>query len=209
MHRERENPRRRWTWLGACAAVALTAGCQKMNTGGRLRPYQPDAFFANGSVAQLPVAGTVPHDEPLGDEAFLQGTKAGIPVQQIPVPVTEALLRRGRQRFEIFCSPCHSIVGDGQGMIVHRGLSAPPSYHIDRLRNAPAGHFFDVITHGYGAMFSYADRVPVADRWAIVGYIRALQRSQHARYSDLPPALQQAVQKEGPVAPEAPGGSEE
>jgi mono/diheme cytochrome c family protein len=110
-------------------------------------------------------------------------------VQNIPVPITMQLLTRGRDRYEIYCSVCHNSTGDGQGMIVRRGFTAPPSYHGDRLRDAPAGHFFDVITHGYGAMFSYADRVGIADRWAIIAYIRALQKSQHVRYHELPAEL--------------------
>src|SRR5205823_15043450 len=94
---------------------------------------------------------------------------------------------RGRQRFEINCSPCHGRTGQGNGMIVQRGFPAPPSYHIDRLRQAPVGHFYDVITQGYGIMYSYAERVAPADRWAIAAYIRALQLSQHATLADLSP----------------------
>lgn len=170
------------------------AGCQKMNQNGRVRPYQPDSFFSNGSSARMPVHGTVPRSRLIGDEAFVQGTRNGVVVQEIPVPITMSLLKRGRERFEINCSPCHSFAGDGDGMIVRRGFTAPPSYHSDRLRNAPAGHFFDVITHGYGAMYSYADRVDVSDRWAIIAYIRALQKSQHARLSELPPELRQRIE---------------
>jgi mono/diheme cytochrome c family protein len=96
-----------------------------------------------------------------------------------------ALLRRGQERFNIYCSPCHSPVGDGDGMVARRGFPHPPSYHIDRLRNAPDRYLFDVITQGHGVMRSYADRVPADDRWAIVAYIRALQLSQYARLEDL------------------------
>jgi len=103
-----------------------------------------------------------------------------------PPPVTLALLERGQQRFRIYCTPCHSELGDGHGMIVQRGFPPPPSYHIDRLRAAPVEHFYDVITHGYGAMYSYANRVQPADRWAIAAYIRALQLSQHASIDDVP-----------------------
>lgn len=104
-----------------------------------------------------------------------------------PPPVTLALLQRGQQRFHIFCTPCHSEIGDGHGMIVQRGFPAPPSYHIERLRRAPVAHFYDVITNGYGAMYSFAYRVQPADRWAIAAYIRALQRSQDAKLADLSP----------------------
>ena len=105
-------------------------------------------------------------------------------------PVTLALLERGQERFRIYCTPCHSELGDGHGMIVQRGFPPPPSYHIDRLRQAPVQHFYDVITNGYGAMYSFAERVQPADRWAIAAYIRALQRSQNAKLADVPPDQQ-------------------
>jgi mono/diheme cytochrome c family protein len=105
-----------------------------------------------------------------------------------------ALLERGRQRFDIYCAPCHSKVGDGRGMIVERGFPQPPSYYIERLEKAPNQHFCDVITNGYGAMYSYADRVAPEDRWAITGYIRALQASASAQIADVPPDKRQALQ---------------
>ena len=125
-----------------------------------------------GPSHRLPPAGTVARDD------------APAPT---PPPVTAALLARGQQRFNIYCAPCHDRVGDGNGMIVQRGFPHPPSYHIDRLRQAPSQHFYDVITNGYGVMYSYADRVEPQDRWAIVAYIRALQLSQNARIDDVPP----------------------
>jgi mono/diheme cytochrome c family protein len=111
-----------------------------------------------------------------------------------PLPITTATLRRGRERFDIYCSPCHSQAGDGDGMVVRRGFPAPPSYHTDRLRRAPDAHFFSVITEGYGAMYSYADRIAPEDRWAIVAYIRALQLSQHARIDDVPAERRAALE---------------
>ena len=105
-----------------------------------------------------------------------------------PPPVTLALLERGQERYRIYCTPCHSELGDGRGMIVQRGFPAPPSFHIDRLRAAPPQYFYDVITQGHGVMYAFADRVQPADRWAIAAYIRALQRSQHASLADVPPA---------------------
>ena len=111
----------------------------------------------------------------------------------MPGPVTMALLERGQQRFHIFCTPCHSELGDGHGMIVQRGFSPPPSYHSDRLRNAPPQHFYDVITNGYGAMYSFAQRVPPPDRWAIASYIRALQVSQDQKVADLTDAERAAL----------------
>jgi mono/diheme cytochrome c family protein len=111
-----------------------------------------------------------------------------------PPPVTLALLERGQQRFDIYCAPCHSRVGDGHGMIVQRGFPSPPSYYIERLREAPVQHFYDVITHGYGAMYPYAARVEPSDRWAIIAYIRALQASETTQLADVPPDQRQKLQ---------------
>ncbi len=111
-----------------------------------------------------------------------------------PPPVTLALIERGQQRFDIYCAPCHSRVGDGHGMIVQRGFPSPPSYYIERLREAPVQHFYDVITHGYGAMYPYAARVEPADRWAIIAYIRALQASETSQLADVPPDQRQNLQ---------------
>jgi hypothetical protein len=108
-------------------------------------------------------------------------------VETFPFPITRQVLERGRDRYNIYCTPCHDYTGSGRGMIVQRGFPPPPSYPIERLRQAPVGHFFDVITNGYGAMYSYKARIPPADRWAIVAYIRALQMSQHATLEDVPP----------------------
>jgi mono/diheme cytochrome c family protein len=107
------------------------------------------------------------------------------------------MIERGQQRYNIYCSPCHSRTGDGRGMIVQRGFPPPPSFHDQRLRDAPAGHFFNVITKGYGAMYSYASRIPVDDRWAIVAYIRALQLSQHATIDDVPAKERARLEDEG------------
>src|SRR5438067_9614077 len=114
-------------------------------------------------------------------------------VTQLPVSLTPQLLARGRERYDIYCSMCHGRTGNGNGMIVQRGFPVPPSYHIDRLRNAPIGHFYDVITNGYGVMYSYAARVEPADRWAIAAYIRALQLSHDAKFDELPPDDQGAL----------------
>ncbi|HZL91527.1 MAG TPA: cytochrome c, partial [Pirellulaceae bacterium] len=119
------------------------------------------------------------------DEAFYSGRSQGKLVADVPVEITRELLLRGQDRFNIFCSPCHARTGMGNGMIVQRGFRKPPSYHSERLRSAPAGHFFDVMTHGFGAMPSYA-RIEPQDRWAIVAYIRVLQLSQNATIDDVP-----------------------
>lgn len=156
-------------------ALALLAGCEQrreMADQPKFHAYGASGLFTNGKAARPRIRDTVAMDDP----------SAPVPEP----PVTLALLKRGRQRFDIFCAPCHGPVGDGRGRIVERGFPAPPSYHIDRLRQAPDQHFYDVITHGYGAMYSYASRVPPPDRWAIIAYIRALQLSQHASLADVP-----------------------
>lgn len=139
-----------------------------------------------GVVALVPPAGPVSGVDTQG-KPLAQGGAAAAPGFANPLPITPALLQRGHDRFNIYCAPCHSRAGDGDGMIARRGFPAPPSYHTARLRNAPDSHFYQVITHGYGVMYPYADRVSPHDRWAIVAYIRALQLSQHAPASKLTP----------------------
>jgi mono/diheme cytochrome c family protein len=139
----------------------------------RYDTYSKADIFPNGSSAQQPPDGTV-RQSALAYQAALTN----------PPKVDQALLQRGKQQFEIFCAPCHGFDGDGDGMVVRRGFPAPPSYHSAALMKAPASHFIDVITNGYGVMYSYADRVAPADRWAIVAYIRALQLSKHASLAD-------------------------
>jgi mono/diheme cytochrome c family protein len=153
-----------------------------------LRTFEGTDQFANGTSAQHSPAHTVARRAPPPNGVVATGRRDDAPVAEIPVPLTPALLARGRERFNAYCAPCHGEDGYGRGIVVRRGFPAPPSYHEQRLRDAPAGHFFDVITHGYGVMYSYSDRVAVPDRWAIVAYIRALQRSQHATLADVPAA---------------------
>ncbi len=166
--------------------LLLLAGCeQDMAHQPRYDPQEASRQFADGASARTPVEGTVARDADLSP-----------PLEKIPRPVTMATLERGRQRFDIFCSPCHGRTGDGHGIVVQRGFPAPPTYHQDRLRKAPDSHFYDVISHGYGAMYSYAARVPPADRWAIVAYIRALQVSRHAPAAVLSEALRARLNAE-------------
>jgi len=134
------------------------------------------------------------HSAP-GDEGRFTGLTNGILVAQLPVKLTLPLLQRGQERYDIYCAVCHGATGDGQGEVVQRGYPAPPTYHSDRLRNAPIGHFYDVITNGYGVMYSYASRVEPDDRWAIASYIRALQLSQQAPVNDLSPDEKQKLEK--------------
>jgi mono/diheme cytochrome c family protein len=171
------------------AALALVVGCrQDMHDQPRYKPLAASAFFRDGQSARPLIADTVARghlDEDV--ELFTGKTAGGKLVDVFPIPVDADVLKRGRARFEIYCSPCHDRTGSGHGMVVRRGFKAPPSYHIDRLRQAPVGHFFDVMTNGFGAMPDYRSQVPVADRWAIVAYIRALQRSQQGTLADVPP----------------------
>ncbi|MGN6790310.1 MAG: c-type cytochrome [Rhodanobacteraceae bacterium] len=152
-------------------------------------PYSAGALAGTtsgrmGRVARVPPAGPVSGVDAHGKPLARAGAAAS-PGYSNPLPITPQLLARGRQRFDIYCAPCHSRAGDGDGMIAERGFPHPPSYHTAALRNAPESHFYQVITHGYGVMYPYADRISPHDRWAIVAYIRALQLSQHAPRSDL------------------------
>jgi mono/diheme cytochrome c family protein len=159
--------------------VLLVAGCGQnltMSDQQKYHEYERASLFRNGQVLQTSPAGTVRRDAQPGN-VFTQKP-----------PMSLALVERGRERFDIFCAPCHGPGGDGDGMIVQRGMPRPPSYHDPRLVAAPDAHFVDVITNGYGAMYSYADRVAPADRWAITAYIRALQRSRTGTIADVPPS---------------------
>ena len=177
--------------LAALALLFVCAGCrQDMHVQPRYNPYDPTDFFGDGQSARLPVPGTVARgDLTLGPEELLYtGKLNGQPSEAFPFPVTKEIVERGRERFNVFCSPCHGFSGDVDGMIVQRGLRHPPSFHEDRLRTAAAGHFFDVITNGFGVMYPYGYRVPPRDRWAIIAYIRALQLSRQVQIADVPDA---------------------
>lgn len=168
--------------------LTFTAGCRRdMFIQPSSQPLEHSSFFQDNQMASRPLP---PHTVARGhldeDEAFYTGKIGNNLVTTLPFPVTREVLLRGQERFNIYCSPCHGRTGEGNGMIRQRGFPAPPSYHIDRLRQAPIGHFFDVITHGYGIMYSYAARVEPQDRWAIAAYIRALQLSRDAKIGDVP-----------------------
>ncbi|HET6628148.1 MAG TPA: cytochrome c [Woeseiaceae bacterium] len=151
------------------AAASLGACSQQMDDQPKYEAYEAAPAFPGNASARPPPPGTVP-----------RGAAPEPVTEQNPYPVTLALLERGRARFDIFCAPCHGRAGDGRGMIVQRGFPAPPSYHTARLRAVSDRHIYEVITDGYGVMYSYAARVPEADRWAIIAWIRALQLSRHA-----------------------------
>jgi hypothetical protein len=185
-----------WT-LAAAAILLVCSGCRlDMHVQPRYNPYDPTDFFNDGQSARMPVAGTVSRsDLTLGpNELLYTGKLNGEVATGFPFPITREILDRGRERFNINCSPCHGLAGDGDGMIVQRGFRRPPTFHDDRLRNIPVGYFFQVITNGFGVMYPYGYRVTPRDRWAIISYIRALQLSRQVSISDLPPADQQKLQ---------------
>ncbi|HEX6976440.1 MAG TPA: cytochrome c [Vicinamibacterales bacterium] len=168
-------------------SVMALAGCrQDMHNQPKYRGLRPSTFFADGSSARPLVEGTVARGTLQDDEAFFTGKVSNVDVKELPIAVDEALLNRGQERFNIYCTPCHDKTGGGNGMVVQRGYRQPPSFHIDRLRQADAGHFFDVMTNGFGMMPDYKAQVDARDRWAIIAYIRALQLSQHAATADIP-----------------------
>ncbi|MDX2154569.1 MAG: cytochrome c [Bryobacteraceae bacterium] len=159
----------------------LTLGCRiDMHDQPRYEPYQKGRLFADGRASRDLPEGTVARGQLVSNANASQGDAGLAAAKTIPFPVTKQVLDRGQERFNIFCSPCHGYAGEGNGMIVQRGFSAPPSYYSDRVRNETVGHYYDVITNGFGAMYSYASRVPPADRWAIAAYIRALQATRPA-----------------------------
>lgn len=154
-------------------------------------PLGENTLYPDGQMSRPLLAGTIARGKIRKDDAFFTGAKDGKWLKDLPVPLTKKLLLRGQERYNAYCSPCHGQVGDGNGMIANRGfkLKRPVgNYHTDRLREMPAGHFYDVITNGYGAMYSYASRIEPADRWAIVAYIKALQLSQNAPVAAADPA---------------------
>ena len=181
-------PRLRLLALASLAAAALLlAGCRlDMHVQPKYLPYEPTDFFADGRSERQPVPGTVARGQLRLDELMFTGRENGVVADKFPFPITKADLDRGRERYNVYCTPCHDYTGSGRGMIVQRGFPQPPSYHIQRLRDAPAGHFFEVITNGFGAMYSYAARVDPADRWRIAAYIRVLQLSRNAKIGDVP-----------------------
>jgi mono/diheme cytochrome c family protein len=169
-------------------AMLVLAGCrQDMHDQPHLKPFARSDFYTDLRSARPPVDGTVARGELREDSYFYTGKLGNDPGDYMPFPVTAELLARGQQRYDIYCAPCHSRVGDGNGVIPARGFPRkPPSFHIERLRKAPLGYFFDVITNGFGSMPDYASPVAPRDRWAIVAYIRALQLSQAATSADVP-----------------------
>src|SRR6266581_5200095 len=193
--------------IAACAAAAflLSGGCrylkQDMANQPKNKPLSPSDFFEDGRSERPLLENTVARGSLADDALFVPRDS-----NAFPLPVNRELLDRGQERYGIFCTRCHGLQGDGNGMIAMRGMKHPPSFHQDRLRQAPNGYFYDNITNGFGAMYGYSAQIPPRDRWAIIAYIRALQLSRNAIVSDLPAELQQRLSPSG-VAGDIPGGA--
>jgi mono/diheme cytochrome c family protein len=196
--------------LSTALLLALSACRQEMYDQPRYKPLGKSDFFADERQSRPLVEGTVARGMLREDARFYTGKNGAALVTVFPLPVTRPLLDRGRQRYDIFCAPCHDRTGAGNGMVVRRGYRPPPSFHIDRLRQQAVGYFFDIITNGLGAMPDYAAQIPPEDRWAIVAYVRALQLSQDARVADVPTGdrakldFPQAAAAPEPASPEYP-----
>jgi mono/diheme cytochrome c family protein len=173
--------------LAACNPIRQDMANQPKN-----RPLSPSAFFPDGRSERPLVENTVAHGSIADDELVVAKDSNAFPLR-----LTADLLERGKQRYGIFCSPCHGLQGDGNGMAAVRGMKHPPSYHQDRLRNSPNGYYFDVVTNGFGGMLGYSAQIPPQDRWAIIAYVRALQLSRNAKASDLPADLRQKLDAGG------------
>jgi hypothetical protein len=199
------------------ASLVLLSGCdeylrQDMANQPKNKALSPSDFFADGRSERPLVENTVARGSLANDEFALPKDS-----NNFPLPVNEETLLRGEERYKIFCTPCHGIQGDGNGMIAMRGMKHPPSLHMDRLRQSPTGYYYDVISNGFGAMYGYNAQIPPRDRWAIIAYIRALQLSRNAHVADLPADLREKVNKAGVVGSEKktenkkdmPGGASE
>ena len=179
----------KWTsrLIPISAMILLQAGCrQDMHDQPKYKPLAVSKFFADGRAARPIPENTVARGELNDYDSFHTGASNGDFMDTIPLQITEAVLRRGQERFDIFCSPCHGRLGDGNGMIAQRGFKAPANLQSDRVREASPGYIFQVISNGYGAMPDHRDQIPVEDRWAIVAYIRALELSRRSTLADVP-----------------------
>ncbi len=203
LSRSPRTARRHAVWAPAILALVALVGCHRdMYDQPRLEPLEKNTFFDDGRSSRPLVEGVVEYGAIDPTSVLLTGKVNGQLTDELPpeFKLDAALLKRGEQRFNIFCSNCHGLSGDGDGMIVLRGYRKPPTYHSERLRGAPIGHFFDVATNGFGVMPSYASQVPVADRWAIAAYIRALQLTQYAKLDDLPEAERRQLENQPTAA---------
>ncbi len=169
---------------------------QEMYNQSRFEPLEKNSFFSDNRSSRPWIKGTVARGHLRIDAHLYTGIVDGKPAETFPFPITRDVILRGRERYNIYCSPCHGYEGDGRGMVVRRGMKQPPSYHIERLQNETPGYFFDVMTNGFGAMYSYASRIKPRDRWAIIAYVQALQLSQNATLDDVPADVRQRLENE-------------
>jgi len=188
---------RLFTGLALAACGLLLAGCQirqDMADQPKYKPLTPSSFFADGRSERTAPDNTVPRGALEDDALFVPKDSNAFPLE-----LTPQVMQRGKDRYAIFCTPCHGIQGDGNGMVSMRGMKHPPTYHQDRLRQVPNGYLYDVITNGFGGMLSYSAQIPPRDRWAIVAYVRALQLSRNAPVSELPADLRDKLNAGGAV----------
>ena len=180
--------------IASCVVLFGAACRQDMHDQPKAKPQSKSAFFVDGRTGRLPVDGTVARGELREDDHLYRGKVDGVFVTTFPFKIDAAIMERGRERYNIYCTPCHGATGLGNGMVIQRGFKVPAaSHHIERLRVAPVGYWFDVITNGFGVMFGYAAQIPVKDRWAIIAYVRALQLSRNATAEDIPAAEREAL----------------
>jgi mono/diheme cytochrome c family protein len=184
---------RRVAMAAALGSMSLLTACGirlDMHDQPKFKPLRENDFYADGRASRPVVDGTVARGQLANDELFYTGKVNGQEADQFPYPVTQSLVEHGRERFNIYCAPCHSRIGDGNGMIVQRGFKKPPDYTEDRLMKIPVGHFVNVMTNGYGSMSEYKSQVSISDRWAIAAYIRALQLARKGTAADVPAGAQ-------------------
>ena len=184
-------------FLGLCASASFffLSGCQlkqDMAHQPKARPLSPTEFFDDGRSERPLLENTVARGALADDALFVPKDS-----NDFPLPVNQELLERGQERYQIFCTPCHGLQGDGNGLIAMRGMKHPPSYHQDRLRQVPSGYLYDVVTNGFGAMLGYSAQIPPRDRWAIIAYVRALQLSRNAHVADLPGDVREKLKAGG------------
>jgi mono/diheme cytochrome c family protein len=188
----------RFAWVryaGLLLCVVVIAACRNgMEVQPRYDPLEASLFFDNGMSARLLVPNTVARGQLREDSHLYAGQVAGRPAEDFPFAITSEVMARGQERYNIYCTPCHGYAGYGDGIVVQRGFTPPPSLHEERMRLLPAGHIFGVITNGIGAMYSYGDRITPEDRWAIIAYIKALQLSQNATMEQVPAEEQAALE---------------
>lgn len=184
-----------WRMAALLLCALVIVGCNNgMEDQPKFEPLEASTFFGDGMSARPLVANTVARGQLRADTHLYAGQVEGRQAEEFPFAVTDEVMARGHERYNIYCTPCHGYAGYGDGIIVQRGFTPPPSLHDERLRAAPVGHFFGVITNGFGAMYSYADRIAPEDRWAIIAYVRALQLSQNAAMENVPADQQPALE---------------